>query len=1203
MGIGHFRRGLSATAFFLLLLSAWGLSAQAERAVRFESPGIQLPGCQLQYDGGFDFVDWNGDGLLDLFLPVGGFHSFAVQQNEGSATEPLFTYGLRVPLNLTETVPQTVEHNQTFAIGDLNGDGLFDLIVYDGELRLILNTGQPYAPNHWNLAGERPHFFPGSEKMVRENARYVTGPESMFWGKGIFPRLVLTLVIADWDEDGLQDLIICRFRQEAPGVTPTGAVEQWTSWGRTALSKPRVPPPPVDAPTFLGPLKAAPARGVYFYRNKGTKEKPWFDEGVEILTPDGQPLAAPNPVVADVDGDGVPDLVSTETAYIGNAYRVDWPTATNVQWFRRLRAAEPAVVAPAQPLRTAAGQPVPAGVQARWADVRGTGSRDLFVLDVARGLRWYRNTAATGKPPALQPPTVLSGKDFARYDFMYQPLVVDWYGPGSRDLILHGNIDAHCKWSLRRTALYRNVATRPGELKYDFVGWINYQGDPAMVPQTFPFEERPYDVYGSAISVMPADATRRKRLVMSVNGALYLFTDLSADGLTFKTRTSLNIPNPGRNRMRGWQEIPVDVPDKVKYIRLGNDRNGMGNLRDSFLPVINFEALAGGRNLATTDAGAVVRPAGGMNPHWPNRDRLQAMLTPGNAASDETPNFTVFGFWLESVIVELSEPVKLDKIRFLLSDREYAWYNEFWPFYWQGRLYRRGTERGEPWYNYRVEVSADQQNWVVVADRMRTEMMRSFPCLVDWDGDGKHDLLLGVLNSNGIWPREQRDGKEYRLYRNQGDNDTPKYTTFEPLRNEKGEPLTLPAYWYHAYALQCGVAALELDSDGKRDLVVEEQRGNRLVYYRNVSDKPGGVQFQLSGPLGDPQPLDYDGRYRYFFVGDVDGDAVPDVINCASSTLTFFKGTSASAPIRVGDLLCLGAETEGLSLQWTRPVGATRYELRWCADEPLSEANWQMATAVSGEYTAAEKERQAALLPRLPAGARLCFAVKSRNTAGEQSALSNCVETVTPPLRRIVLRNGPQGPDGLLAYQGCQACYLDARKPAEVMPGEVLEVYARGTKESNPRVILLRFRDLPVLDNLQRATVSLTTPCDPNLLQAPHWPSVSGYAFRDDWEAATATYDTAAPGRAWAGNELTSGGTFLAHHQPLWTVEPQHTLTWDVTAAAREALREGHNTLSLLLRVDYAGPYIAELGYRLCGASHPDVNARPRLTLIGRAER
>ena len=58
--------------------------------------------------------------------------------------------------------------------------------------------------------------------MIKENTRFTIGPESMYWGKGVFPRQVLTMTVADWDGDGLEDLIVCRFKGEMPGVAALG---------------------------------------------------------------------------------------------------------------------------------------------------------------------------------------------------------------------------------------------------------------------------------------------------------------------------------------------------------------------------------------------------------------------------------------------------------------------------------------------------------------------------------------------------------------------------------------------------------------------------------------------------------------------------------------------------------------------------------------------------------------------------------------------------------------------------------------------------------------------------------------------------------------------------------------------------------------------------------------------------------------------
>ncbi|HOF89973.1 MAG TPA: VCBS repeat-containing protein, partial [Armatimonadota bacterium] len=571
---------------------------------------------------------------------------------------------------------------------------------------------------------------------------------------------------------------------------------------------------------------------------------------------------------------------------------------------------------------------------------------------------------------------------------------------------------------------------------------------------------------------MPEDGTGKKRLVMSVNGQLYLFTDLAADGLTFTTRVPLNIPNPGRNRMKGQQEIAVNVPEPVRYIRVGNDGNGMGNLRDSFLHIVTFQALdAAGKNWATLGEGVQIKKLNKETVSYYQVQNPEAMFTPGNAPSDEQPNFTSFGYYIGPAVITLKQPVALKTIRFLLSDREQAWYRAYWPFYWQGKLYRQGAEQGEPWYNYTVEVSADEQQWVTVVDRFSTEMMRSCPEMVDWDGDGKIDLLLGVLNSKGIWPNHV----VYRLYRNTGTNDRPLYTTYEPLCDENGKPLQVNANWYTAYAPQCGVVSRDLNGDGKRDLVVEY--GNRLVSYLHVGENPRALTFKRGGMLGDNRAIDYPASYRYFAVDDVDGDGTLDLINSASAQMVLFRGLKP------------------------------------------------------GETTT--------LPPDAPPA---------------------------PPFTRTVL-------------QAAEACTLDAQQPDAVYPATPSALEARAPGKEKQKVILLRVKNIPKLAALERATLELTT--DPALqkegeaaLQGLATLAISCNSIRDDWDAAAATFHAAKPGVPWAKDELDAGGVFLSKAPLQFTVQPRRTLRWDVTAAVREALRQGRASVSLLVRVDYTGYYI-----------------------------
>jgi hypothetical protein len=672
-----------------------GFPARAtESLVCFPFPGERLDGGQFRSDTGFEIWDWNEDGKPDIFVYDSGSTGKGFSYlNEGTRADPRFSHGLTQPFNSTETTPQTIEHVQSRAYGDLNHDGLTDVIFFDGQLRYCPNTGTAHAPFWWALWPHSPDYFPGSPSVIRENARFSTGPESMYWNKGIFARQVLTLTVADWDGDGLQDVLICRTRDEAPGVRPLGVPEQWTPWGRTATRMPADGGAPAPDLAFLAPLKEPPARGLFFYRNAGTPSAPFFDKGVEILTPDGQSIAAPNPAVADVDGDGVPDLVSTEAPIRCNAFRVDWPTRESVVWFRRAAKGDVDQLRPPLPLKNPHG-PIPAGTMARFADFRGNGAQDLFVMDsgLKGTIRWYPRVIAPGRPPVFLPATVLHGQDFIRFEFMVQPLIVDWFKPGSRDLIIQGETDHHCKWGLRRTALYRNVSKSPGERRYEMAGWFTFNGDPAMAPVRE--EERQYEVYGSSVSVLPEDGSGRKRLMMSVGGKVYFFSDLAPDGLTFRSMKPINIPQT-RNRHTGWQEIPVTVPFAIKAIRVNNDRNGMGNMRDSLLHIARFEALRDGKNLATSNRVTVFTPGSEEAKGKQMIERPLNMLNPDNANTSNAFMATSFGFYKFAAEIAWAEPVKLDTIRFLFSNRDSRWNACFVPFYWQGKLYRMGMEEDE----------------------------------------------------------------------------------------------------------------------------------------------------------------------------------------------------------------------------------------------------------------------------------------------------------------------------------------------------------------------------------------------------------------------------------------------------------------------------------------------------------------------------
>ena len=210
------------------------------------------------------------------------------------------------------------------------------------------------------------------------------------------------------------------------------------------------------------------------------------------------------------------------------------------------------------------------------------------------------------------------------------------------------------------------------------------------------------------------------------------------------------------------------------------------------------------------------------------------------------------------------------------------------------------------------------------------------------------------------------------------------------------------------------------------------------------------------------------------------------------------------------------------------------------------------------------------------------------------------MEFVTPPLRRVVLRNGPAGVGGALEYAGAQGCYLDAKTPAAVTPKQPSRLSVRAHARE-PRVILLRFTDIPTTGTLRRATLEMTTDpslqADPGLLQELAAVAISCNSIRDDWDPATATFTDAAAGKPWGANELIAGGTFHSKAGIQLTIRERRTLSWDVTEAVRAARQSGKTAISLLVRIDYTGKYVDNLGYEFCGHDFPRVEKRPRLRL------
>ena len=125
------------------------------------------------------------------------------------------------------------------------------------------------------------------------------------------------------------------------------------------------------------------------------------------------------------------------------------------------------------------------------------------------------------------------------------------------------------------------------------------------------------------------------------------------------------------------------------------------------------------------------------------------------------------------------------------------------------------------------------------------------------------------------------------------------------------------------------------------------------------------------------------------------------------------------------------------------------------------------------------------------------------------------------------------------AYGGSEACYVDAVTPGQPTKKHQSRLEVRTLIPGSPykeKLILVRFRDIPRGGAVERAMLELTTDpqFDTRYALRPMAMDVetSCSVFRDDWDAAKATFLEAAPGKPWAEGELAAGGTFLSKAPP-----------------------------------------------------------------------
>ena len=211
-------------------------------------------------------ADYDGDGRVDLIAgsdccQEGRFYVFRRLKDGGfgpcQPIKPIFP-----PEQFGKVEYDAIQSR--VAVADLNGDGKPDVLIGG---RFSPRVGVVYGP------------LDGKDELTVQR----------LWPKGKEPissskRLSANLVLADWDGDGLPDLVL--------GVTERSG----TGWR---------------------------SRGVYWCRNVGTKREPKFGPP-QLLVADDDRGETTGICVADWNGDGRPDLIASRRDYAGRRHQKVW---------------------------------------------------------------------------------------------------------------------------------------------------------------------------------------------------------------------------------------------------------------------------------------------------------------------------------------------------------------------------------------------------------------------------------------------------------------------------------------------------------------------------------------------------------------------------------------------------------------------------------------------------------------------------------------------------------------------------------------------------------------------------------------------------------------------------------------------------------------------------------------------------------------